>query len=375
MPGSPPQVRVGRTVGPFLPGVGKVGAGRTGEGISSGGVRRRRCRVDIASGRIGIDRLRREGVRPGGHRETTRRGLPIPKARRVGRGRHGGRHMGTPAVARKDMGRRVGGTTRRGAGESSGLARGRAGLIPPRIEGQPGPSVVGHDQRRRSTAEFLGLAVGRRRRGDAGGREVPAVTSTVCPLTARRARPRATLGTDPVCPNLALESRPRSREGVPGDLLVDVHRLGVLAQVIESGEAPSAVALEWALPGVFADVSGEMFTAGEAQVTRREVRAEEALALLLLGWRGVVGLVVGLVVRALSLRLPSGSVIDTPLGLGVSGGLLLGVIIARRPVVHPRGGGRSVPRIRHALRGWTGGGGRGSILHVPIRWGRGIIHR
>lgn len=65
-----------------------------------------------------------------------------------------------------------------------------------------------------------------------------------------RARPVAglsyTLGA-----NLPLEARAGGGEGVHGDVFVDVNGLGVLAEVIEAGEAAGAVALERSLAGVF----------------------------------------------------------------------------------------------------------------------------
>jgi ABC-type cobalamin transport system ATPase subunit len=58
-------------------------------------------------------------------------------------------------------------------------------------------------------------------------------------------------------------------------------RLGVLSEVVKSGKAARAVALEGTLAGMLSDMAGQMFASGEAQVARREVGAEETLAFLL----------------------------------------------------------------------------------------------
>lgn len=71
----------------------------------------------------------------------------------------------------------------------------------------------------------------------------PNATSGRCPRAARRA--------DSVGSNLALVPRAGRSERVDGYVLVDMYGLGMLAEVVQSGKAPRAVALEWALPGVF----------------------------------------------------------------------------------------------------------------------------
>jgi hypothetical protein len=52
---------------------------------------------------------------------------------------------------------------------------------------------------------------------------------------------------------LPLISGPGGRQGVHGDVFVDVHRLGVLPQIVEPGKAPPAVAAERALPCVLSN--------------------------------------------------------------------------------------------------------------------------
>jgi hypothetical protein len=57
--------------------------------------------------------------------------------------------------------------------------------------------------------------------------------------------PRPVSGlTHTVCSNLSLEPRASGGKTVNGYVLVHMHSLGMLAQVVESGEAPGAVALE-----------------------------------------------------------------------------------------------------------------------------------
>lgn len=104
-----------------------------------------------------------------------------------------------------------------------------------------------------------------------------------------------------VGPDLALDAGDRGGEGVSGDLLVDVHGLGVLAEVVEAGEAAGAVALKGPFAGVFSDMASQVLAPGEAQIARGEVCAEEALALFLLGRGAGAGVapVVGAVVFAL----------------------------------------------------------------------------
>jgi hypothetical protein len=77
-------------------------------------------------------------------------------------------------------------------------------------------------------------------------------------------------------------------------------RLRMLSEIVESGKSPRAVTLEGTLAGVLPNVASQMFAPGEAQVTRREVGAEEALAFLLLGGRCVAShilVVVGILHR------------------------------------------------------------------------------
>ena len=75
-------------------------------------------------------------------------------------------------------------------------------------------------------------------------------------LTARRSGTRATLRPDAVGPDLTLEARASGSQRIPGDLFVDMHGLGMLPQVIKTGESPGAVALERTFAGVLADMTG-----------------------------------------------------------------------------------------------------------------------
>ena len=49
------------------------------------------------------------------------------------------------------------------------------------------------------------------------------------------------------------EARGGGGEGAVGDVFVDVDGVGVLTQVVETGEAAGAVTLEWPFAGVFAE--------------------------------------------------------------------------------------------------------------------------
>lgn len=70
------------------------------------------------------------------------------------------------------------------------------------------------------------------------------------PNTARRRSASPAGGSHSVCPDLPLEPGPGSSERIDRDIFVHVHGLGVLSQVVETREAPGAMALEWALAGV-----------------------------------------------------------------------------------------------------------------------------
>lgn len=124
------------------------------------------------------------------------------------------------------------------------------------------------------------------------------MTSTGSRYTATGACSRPTRWAHSVRTDLTLKPCARSRERIPWDLLIDMDRLSMLSEIVEAGEAPGAVALKGALAGVLANVASQMFAAGEAQVAWGEIGAEEALALLLFGGRGVtpkVLVVVGII--------------------------------------------------------------------------------
>ena len=110
---------------------------------------------------------------------------------------------------------------------------------------------MSHHQRLGTTAAIV-TTDGRRGRADAGRGHVPTVSSAVRSLAAGGRRPRSSSGrSHPIRPDLSLKASPRGGQGVSRDLLVDVHGLSVLPKIVESGEAPGAVALERSLAGVF----------------------------------------------------------------------------------------------------------------------------
>jgi hypothetical protein len=73
---------------------------------------------------------------------------------------------------------------------------------------------------------------------------------TTSASTRRGPRPISGLA-HAVCSNLSLKPRAGGSKTVDGNVLVHMHSLGMLAQVVESGEAPGAVALEGSFTSVF----------------------------------------------------------------------------------------------------------------------------
>lgn len=173
---------------------------------------------------------------------------------------------------------------------SSNLRWWRAGRLDHTIQRQSCASspVVGHDQRVRPSTDLLGLTVGGCCRPDAGCGQVPAVTPTGSTLARTSACPSTALRTHPVSADLPLESRSCGGQRIAWDVLVDMDRLSMLAQVIETGKSPGTVTLKWTLPGMFANVASQMFTPGKTQIARWKLGAVEPLALFLLGWRSSV---------------------------------------------------------------------------------------
>lgn len=137
------------------------------------------------------------------------------------------------------------------------------------------------------------------------------MTAAVAARAASRTCSSAARWTHSVRTHLTLESSARGSQRISRDLFIHVHRLGVLPQVIKSGEAARAMTLKRTLASVFANMSSEVFTASEAQVAGRKVRAEEALSLLLLRRRRTarLALVVGIV-------FPFGIVVHVIVGRG-----------------------------------------------------------
>lgn len=66
-----------------------------------------------------------------------------------------------------------------------------------------------------------------------------------------------------------------------------MNRLGMLAEVVESGKSARAVALEGTFTSMFSNMTSQMFAPGEAQIARRERGAEEPLTFLLFRGRCV----------------------------------------------------------------------------------------
>jgi len=60
--------------------------------------------------------------------------------------------------------------------------------------------------------------------------------------------------THPISPNLSLEPRAGRGQRVHGDVLIHMYGLGVLSQIVQAGETPGAVTLEWAFTSVFSDL-------------------------------------------------------------------------------------------------------------------------
>lgn len=163
--------------------------------------------------------------------------------------------------------------------------------------------VVGHGQGSRPTSKVFWNTNTRGCRTNTRSRQISAVPSAVTALAVHSIRTWPTVSgrANSVGPYLTLKPRTRSCKRIAGNVLVNVHRLRMLTEIVQSGESAGAMTLKWSLSGVFPEmksahvyypkhahvyqpyVSRQMLTAGEAQLTRREVGAEETLALFLLG--------------------------------------------------------------------------------------------
>lgn len=221
-----------------------------------------------------------ERVAAGWHGQAAGGGFAVPESVRR---RHGRSELRAATTSSEDVGWGIRRCCDRGPGSPGDLGRGRTRGFTHLVQRNSGPSsgVIGHEQWRGPPSKLWSLAECRGGRADARGGQIPAVAA----LAAASARASPAWRTHAVCTHLALEPRPCGSQRVTGDLLIDVDRLGMLSQVIESRKASGAVALEGTLAGVFSDVTREMFAAGEAQVARREISAEEPLAFLLLRGR------------------------------------------------------------------------------------------
>lgn len=82
------------------------------------------------------------------------------------------------------------------------------------------------------------------------------MTATVGDLAGAGTSAGTALWANTICADLTLEASPGGSQGITGDLLVDVDGLGMLAQVIETGESPGAVALKGTFAGVLTDMTG-----------------------------------------------------------------------------------------------------------------------
>jgi hypothetical protein len=131
-------------------------------------------------------------------------------------------------------------------------------------------------------------------------------TSLTC-RTASRRSPRPAPGrSNPIRPHLPLKSCPSGRKRILRYILIDVYRLGMLSQIVESRKSSRAVALERSFTGVLPwdsqpwrrkvgtknlpDMSRQMFAASETQITRRVVYTKESLRLLLLSRPCTIGI-------------------------------------------------------------------------------------
>lgn len=120
------------------------------------------------------------------------------------------------------------------------------------------------------------------------------------PLATQGICSRATPGrSDAVGSYLTLEAGARSGKRVARDVLIHVNSLRMLSQIIEARKAPRAVALKGPFSGMFSgrllgreirpgqadhlpNVSSQVLTSCEAELTGRKVGTEEALSFLLL---------------------------------------------------------------------------------------------
>ena len=90
------------------------------------------------------------------------------------------------------------------------------------------------------------------------------MTSGMTTNTAPCACPRPAWWPHSICADLTLEPCACGRQRIPGDFLIDMDRLSMLAEVVESGKPPRAVTLEGTFTGVFSNMAGQMFAPCEA---------------------------------------------------------------------------------------------------------------
>ena len=86
---------------------------------------------------------------------------------------------------------------------------------------------------------------------------------------------------DTLGPDLTLEAGTGGSQRLGWNFLVDMHRLGMLSQIVQPREASIAMALKRSLTSMFPDMAGQMLTSSEAEITWWEPSAKEALSLLL----------------------------------------------------------------------------------------------
>jgi hypothetical protein len=85
------------------------------------------------------------------------------------------------------------------------------------------------------------------------------MTSGVTANTASGACPRPAWWPHSICTNLTLKPCACGRQRISGNFLIDMDRLSMLAEIIESGKPARAVALEGTFAGVFSNMASQMF--------------------------------------------------------------------------------------------------------------------
>lgn len=88
-----------------------------------------------------------------------------------------------------------------------------------------------------------------------------------------------------ISPDLSLEPCSSRGKGIGRNLFINMNRLSMLAEVVQTGEAAVAMTLEWTFSSMLPNMTSQMLASSKTQIAGWIARAEEPLALLLAGGR------------------------------------------------------------------------------------------